>query len=192
MKFLFISQPTQRKSWNTFTWIKAHPLSSPVVVRSLDVNKDLFRPKEDDEETLGPEVSYLSAIGVLIYPTNYTRPDIAFPVNLLARHSSAPTWRNWNGVKHVLCYLRRTTDMRLFYSSCSNPQLVRYADACYLSDPHKGRSQTWYLFTYSNTAISWRFVKQTISATSSNHSEIIAIHEVSRECVWLRSVIWHI
>ena len=62
-----------------------------MVVRSLDVNKDLFRPKEDDEETLGPEVSYLSAIGVLIYPTNYTRPDIAFPVNLLARHSSAPT-----------------------------------------------------------------------------------------------------
>jgi hypothetical protein len=33
---------------------------------------------------------------------------------------------------------------------------------------------------------------QTISATSSNHSEIIAIHEASRECVWLRSVIQHI
>jgi hypothetical protein len=160
-----------------------------MVVRSLDVNKDLFRPKEDDEETLGPEVPYLSAIGALIYPTNYTRPDIAFPVNLLARYSSAPTRRHWNGVKHVLCYLRGTIDMRLFYSHCSNPQLVRYADVCYLSDPHKGRSQTWYLFTYSNTAISWRFVKQKISTTSSNHSEIIAIHEASRECVWLRSVI---
>ena len=29
-------------------------------------------------------------------------------------------------------------------------------------------------------------------ATSSNHSEIIAIHEVSRECIWLRSMIHHI
>jgi hypothetical protein len=48
------------------------------------------------------------------------------------------------------------------------------------------------LFTYGNTAISWRSVKQTISATSSNHSEIIAIHEASRECVWLRSVIQYI
>ena len=29
-------------------------------------------------------------------------------------------------------------------------------------------------------------------ATSSNHSEIIAIHEASRECIWLRSMIQHI
>jgi hypothetical protein len=48
------------------------------------------------------------------------------------------------------------------------------------------------LFTCGNTTISWRSVKQTISATYSNHSEIIAIHEASHECVWLRSVIQHI
>lgn len=35
-------------------------------------------------------------------------------------------------------------------------------------------------------------MKQTITATSSNHAEILAIHEASRECVWLRSVIHHI
>ena len=29
-------------------------------------------------------------------------------------------------------------------------------------------------------------------ATSSNHSEILAMHEASRECVWLRSMIQHI
>ena len=29
-------------------------------------------------------------------------------------------------------------------------------------------------------------------ATSSNHSAILAIHEASRECVWLRSMIRHI
>jgi hypothetical protein len=171
---------------------KAHPLSTPMVVRSLDVKKDPFRPQEVGEETLGPKVPYLSAIGALMYLANCTRPDIAFSVNLLARYSSAPTLRHWNGVKHVLRYLRGTTDMGLFYPNKSNPQLVGYADAGYLSDPHKGRSQTGYLFTCGNTAISWRSVKQTISATSSNHSEIIAIHEASRECVWLRSVIQHI
>ena len=31
-------------------------------------------------------------------------------------------------------------------------------------------------------------MKQTITATSSNHSEIIALHEASKECIWLRSV----
>ena len=29
-------------------------------------------------------------------------------------------------------------------------------------------------------------------ATSSNHSEIIAIHEANRECIWLISMIHHI
>ena len=79
--------------------------------------------------------------------------------------------------------------MGLFYPNGSKPQLVKYADVGYLSDPHKGRSQIGNLFTYKNTAISWKFVKQTISATSSNHAKIIAIHEANREYVWLRLVI---
>ena len=77
---------------------KAHPLNSPMVVRSLEVNKDPFRLKEENEKLLGPEVPYLSAIGALMYLANCTRPDIAFSVNLLARYSSAPTLRHWNGV----------------------------------------------------------------------------------------------
>ena len=60
-----------------------------------------------------------------------------------------------------------------------NSKLIGYADTSYLSDLLKGRSQTGYLFTYDNTAISLRSIKQTLVATSSNHSEIIAIHEAS-------------
>jgi hypothetical protein len=44
--------------------------------------------------------------------------------------------------------------MRLFYLRSSNSQLVGYADAGFLYDPHKGRSQTGYLFTCGSTAIS--------------------------------------
>ena len=33
---------------------KSHPLSSPMVVRSLEVTKDPFRPKEENKELLGP------------------------------------------------------------------------------------------------------------------------------------------
>ena len=57
---------------------KAHPLSSPMVVRSLDVKKDPFCPCEKDEELLGSEVPYLSVIGTLIYLANCTRPNIVF------------------------------------------------------------------------------------------------------------------
>ena len=73
---------------------KSHPLSSLMVVRLLEVTKDLFQPKEENEELLGHEVPYISAIGALMYLANYTRPNIAFSVNLLARYSSAPTKRH--------------------------------------------------------------------------------------------------
>lgn len=41
-------------------------------------------------------------------------------------------------------------------------------------------------------SISWRSMKQTIVATSSNHAEILVIHEASKECVWLRNMTYHI
>jgi hypothetical protein len=55
------------------------------------VKKDLYRPRENNEKALGPEVPYLSAIEALMHLANNTRPDIAFSVNVLARYSSDPT-----------------------------------------------------------------------------------------------------
>ncbi|XP_056698421.1 secreted RxLR effector protein 161-like [Spinacia oleracea] len=64
---------------------KSHPVNSPMIVRSLNMKDDPFRPQDENEEILGPEVPYLSAIGALMYLANNTRPDIACSVNLLAR-----------------------------------------------------------------------------------------------------------
>ena len=47
---------------------KSHPFSTPMVVRSLEVNKDPFRTREDDKELLDPDVPYLSAIKALHNP----------------------------------------------------------------------------------------------------------------------------
>ncbi|XP_056697613.1 secreted RxLR effector protein 161-like [Spinacia oleracea] len=151
-----------------------------MVVRSLDIDKDSFLPRENDEDIISPEVPYLSAIGALMYLASHTRPDISFTVNLLARFSSCPTQRHWNGIKHVLRYLQGTKDMGLFFPNQTKEDLIGFADAGYLSDPHNARSQTGYVFTCGGTAISWRSMKQTIAATSSNHAEILAIHEASR------------
>ena len=49
--------------------------------------------------------------------------------------------------------------MSLFYSKDSKAELVGYANAGYRSDPHKGISQTSYIFTYGDIVISWRSIK---------------------------------
>ena len=91
-----------KKILKRFYLNEAHPLTSRMVVRSLDVKNDPFRPCEKGEELVGLEVSYLSAISAFMYLTTYTRLDITFAVNLLAKYSSAPIRKHWNGIKHIL------------------------------------------------------------------------------------------
>ena len=54
---VFIHQSVYtEKILKRFYMDKAHPLCTPMIVRSLEVSKDPFRPQEEDEEPLGPEV----------------------------------------------------------------------------------------------------------------------------------------
>jgi hypothetical protein len=189
----FVHQTTYtRKILTRFNMDKAHPLSTPMMVRHLDPTKDPFRPAEEEEKILGPETPYVAAIGALLYLATCTRPDISFAVNLLARFSKAPVERHWQGVKHLLRYLRGTENYGLYYDVNNKDGLVGYADAGYLSDPHKARSQTGYVYLYNGTAISWKSTKQTLVATSTNLAEIYALHEASKEGIWLRRLTHHI
>jgi hypothetical protein len=47
------------------------------------------------------------------------------------------------------------------------------------------------VFLHGGITISWKSCKQTLVATSTNHSKIIVLYEASRECVWLRRMIDH-
>ncbi|KAL0544444.1 hypothetical protein IC582_019559 [Cucumis melo] len=153
---IFFPQSTHtKKVLKRFYMDKTHPLNIPMQVRSLDVKKDIFRPRDGNEELLGPEVPYFSAISTLMYLANNTRLNIAFSVNLLARYSFLPTKRHWSEIKHILCHLLEIIDMRLFYSNKSNFNLVGFAYFGFLFDPHKARSHTGYLFTYGETTIPW-------------------------------------
>ena len=127
-------------------------------------------------------------MGTLLYLTTFTRPDISFAVSTLGCHSQKPTVRHWAGVKHLFRYLRGTEDLGLLYSRKGATRFVGYADAGYKSDPKSGKSQTGYIFLKNGAPVSWKFVKQSVTATSTNHAELIAFHEASRELVWLRTV----
>ena len=103
---------------------KSHSLSTPMIMRSLEINDDSVWSQKKDEELLGDETPYLSAIRALVHLANNTWPDIYFAVNLLARFSSSPTKGHWNGVNHMLKYPWRTMVMDLFYSEKSKAELI--------------------------------------------------------------------
>ena len=93
---------------------KAHPLSSPIVVCSLDVKNNPFFPCENGEKLLGAKVPYLSVVNALMYLANYTSPYIVFFYQFISKYSFALTQRHGNGIKHMLHYLQRTIDMSYF------------------------------------------------------------------------------
>ena len=53
-----------------------------------------------------------------------------------------------------LFYTSESSSVAAPYGSGIDSHLVGYADAGYLSDPHKARSQTGYVFTVGDTALS--------------------------------------
>ena len=83
-----------------------------------------------------------------MYLASHTRPDISFSVNFLARYSSCPTRRHWNGVKHILRYLRGTMDMGLYYPNVPKEELIGYVDAGYMSDPHNCNTPKYTLVVF--------------------------------------------
>jgi hypothetical protein len=184
--FLHQTAYTQRLL-KKFQMDQASPLSAPMMGRSRTLD-DPYRPCEEEEEEFPDKSRYLAAVGALLYLSTNTRPDISFAVSVLARHSQKPEARHWNGVKHLFRYLRGTEDLGLCYTKEETSEIIGHADAGFKSDESTGKSQTGYIFLKNNSPISWKSVKQTVTATSSNHSELIAFHEATREAVWLRNM----
>ena len=150
-------------------------------------NDDPYQPCLEEEEIVDRQWC-LTTIGTFMYLTTHTRLDIAFATNVLARHSQKPTTRHWNGVKHLLRYLRGTEDLGLYYKKDTKGEITWYADSGFKTDEVTGKSQTSYIFIKNGAPISWKSAKQTVTTTSMNHAEFLVFHEASKEAVWLRTM----
>lgn len=127
---------------------------------------------------------YRSAIGGLQYLT-LTRPDIAFAVNKLAQHMSAPTPENWNSVKRLFRYLKGTMHHGLLLRRCDTLNITTYSDSDFGGDLSDGKSTSAYIIFLGANPISWRSRKQTGVARSSTEAEYRALAAAASEVCWL-------
>lgn len=143
---------------------------------------------EKDVALKGKEIKlYQRLIGQLMYLMLATRPDIAYAVTKLAQYASKPTQRHWNGILHVLKYLRSHDSVRLRLGKVTEPSppinlpvsvpleaLVGFFDASLMDCQTTRRSTGAYLFFLSGALISWVLKKQGLVALSSTEAEFIA------------------
>ena len=85
-----------KKILKHFYMDEVHPLTSLIVVWSLDVKKDPFRPCKKCKELLDPEVPYISAIGAFIYLANCTCLNINIVLFMYWRQFSYINFQNFS------------------------------------------------------------------------------------------------
>jgi len=66
-EILYTKRLIYRKYWRNSIWTNYIHLKPPMMVMSLDMEKDPFRPQSNEEEILGLKFSYLSTIGAFMY-----------------------------------------------------------------------------------------------------------------------------
>ena len=134
-------------------------------------------------------IPYASAVGSLMYAQVCTRPDIAFAVGMLGQYQSNPGKNHCKAAKKVMRYLQGTKYYKLMYRRTSNLEVVGYTDSNFAGYVDSRKSTSGYIFILAGGAISWRSVKQILTATSTMEAEFISCFKATSHGVWLKRVI---
>ncbi|CAI7873526.1 unnamed protein product, partial [Closterium sp. NIES-54] len=118
-----------------FGFTYSSPQSTP-----QPTGQSLSAPPSD--ESVEPSGPYPKLVGCLMYLMTCTRPDLAYPLSLLARYVAPGRQQkvHWDAAKRVLRYLCSTSGMGLLLGGRARVVLTGHADASWVDDLATQRS----------------------------------------------------
>ena len=128
-------------------------------------------------------------IGSLLYLMLGTRPDIAFVVTHLSRHSTNPSQDHLSKALYICRYLIGTSMYSLVYNGGSSSGLTACTDLDWGSDPTSHLSQTGFYLKLADGLISWTSHAQKTIAYSSTEAEYMALSDCAHQVTWIRSLL---
>jgi hypothetical protein len=111
------------------------------------------------------------------------RLDICYAVNQLSQAMVNPTKLFWKVGKHVLRYLRGTSEYGLWYRQMDEVNLHGFTDADWEASPTNKKSTSRRIFSIISTAVSWYNRKQRSVAFSSAKVEYMAVSQAACEAI---------
>ncbi|CAI5969056.1 unnamed protein product [Closterium sp. NIES-64] len=141
-------------------------------------------PSDESVEPSGP---YPELVGCLMYLMTCTRPDLAYPLSILARYVAPGRHRkeHMDAAKRVLRYLCSTSGMGLVLGGRDRPVLTGHSDASWADDQATQRSSQGYTFSLGSGSVSWRSTRSSSVLSSSCEAEIYATAMAAQELRWL-------
>ncbi|CAI7931403.1 unnamed protein product [Closterium sp. NIES-54] len=151
----------------------------------LSTSHSLSAPPWD--ESVEPSGLYPKLVGCLMYLMTCTRPDLAYPLSLLARYVAPGRHRkvHWDAGKRVLHYLCSTSGMGLVLGGRGLVVLTGHTDASLVDDSATQRSTQGYTFSLGSGSVSWRSTHSSSVLSSSCEAEIYAGAMATQELRWL-------
>ncbi|CAI7896370.1 unnamed protein product [Closterium sp. NIES-54] len=170
-----VQQVLQRFDF-TYSSPQATPLSTRHSLSAL--------PSDESVEPSGP---YPELVGYLMYLMTCTRPDLAYPLSILARYVAPGRHRpeHMAAAKRVLRYLCSTSGLGLVLGGRSPVVLTGHADASWVDDLATQRSSHGYTFSLGSGSISWRSTRSSSVLSSSCEAKIYAGAMAAQELRWL-------
>ncbi|CAI7859424.1 unnamed protein product [Closterium sp. NIES-53] len=167
-------QITRDKAWRTITMTPSHMVqqvlqrfdftySSPQATPLSTRHSLSALPSDESVEPSGP---YPELVGCLMYLMTCTRPDLAYPMSILARYVALGRHRpeHMAVAKRVLRYL---------------------CNASWVDDLATQRSSEGYTFSLGSGSVSWRSTRSSSALSSSCEAEIYAGAMAAQELRWL-------
>ncbi|CAI7839769.1 unnamed protein product [Closterium sp. NIES-54] len=188
-------QITRDRAWRTITLTQSHMVhqvlqrfgfqfSTPQPT-PLPTGHSLLAPPSD--ESVEPSGPYPELVGCLMYLMTCLRPDLAYPLSLMARYVAPGQHRrvHWDAAKRVLRYLCSTLCMGLVLGGRGLVVLTGHSDAFWADDQATQRSSQGYTFSLGSGSVSWSSTRSSSVLGSSCEAEIYVGGMAAQELRWL-------
>ena len=139
--------------------------------------------KDPNGEFMNEKWNYRSIVGMLLYLSSNTRPDICFAVSQVARFSHSPRKSHASAVKMIIRYLAGTVDQGIIVPPVKTLKLRCYVDAdfagLYKQDPDadssSAKSRSGFIIFLGSCPLIWKSYLQSEISLSTLEAEYAAL-----------------
>ena len=155
---------------------------------------NLMRPKENEELIDNKKQhDYRSGVGMLLYLTKHTRPDIANAVREHSKMMDGATELHYKSLLRLIKYVLDTKEYTLKMKPKINGNhlmnIEGYCDSDYAGDKDNRRSITGLVIYLCGAPICWRSKSQRGVTLSTTESEYYAMSELCSELLFIKQIL---
>jgi hypothetical protein len=131
--------------------------------------------------------NYQRKIGLLLFATISTRPNITFAISRLAKFLNNPSLAHYKTADRAFMYLYNTRQLSLRFGGQDN--LVVASDASFANNSTNRKSSQAFAIKLFGGLINWRANKQNTVTTLTTKAKLLALAQAAKESIYVNKLL---